>query len=144
MSSGGLESACQQGLIQSDDDLMDFVKHSLESYSCSTLPYIQRVYHVLERESKSPSELLDRVVDLDSEYEALMGSNHVGRRSSVSQGVAYLTLGLKSLSPHFQDPSRSTFSGPETLEEVMRALRTLVRKGKCNRQRVAQRLSFCD
>jgi urease accessory protein len=77
--SGGLEAARHGKLIETSDDLCDFLRHSLVQNGRSTLPFISESYHDL-----------DRFEVLDTEYDAFL-TNHVANRASRSQGRAYLT-----------------------------------------------------
>ena len=77
--SGGLEAARHWKLIETPDDLCEFLRHSLVQIGRSTLPFISESYHDL-----------DRFQVLDAEYDAFL-TNHVAKRASRSQGRAFLT-----------------------------------------------------
>ena len=77
--SGGLEAARYWKLIETPDDLCEFLRHSLVQIGRSTLPFISESYHDL-----------DRFQVLDAEFDAFL-TNHVANRASRSQGRAFLT-----------------------------------------------------
>ncbi|KAK4701028.1 urease accessory protein, partial [Phenoliferia sp. Uapishka_3] len=112
VSSSGLESHIQHGLLQSPpkDGLVDFIRASLDSYAKLQVPFMAEVHRLVEslREASLTSgekgkgtelerddAVLGRVVELDNELSAMM-LNHVARRASTAQGVALLTLYQRS------------------------------------------------
>ncbi len=84
VASGGLESAIQ---ILNIKQLDWFLNDSLHTLAYSTLPFIRSVYLRFD---------LRHLMELDKEYEAFCGTNHVNKRASTTQGIAYLTLISKS------------------------------------------------
>ena len=77
--SGGLEAARHWKLVETPDDLREFLRHSLVQIGRSTLPFISDSYHDL-----------DCFQVLDAEFDAFL-TNHVANRASRSQGRAFLT-----------------------------------------------------
>jgi urease accessory protein len=77
--SGGLEAARHWKLVETPDDLCEFLRHSLVQIGRSTLPFISESYHDL-----------DLFQILDAEFDAFL-TNHVANQASRSQGRAFLT-----------------------------------------------------
>jgi urease accessory protein len=92
VASGGLESAMQMLNIK---DVERFLQDSLHTLAFSTLPLIRSVYRTM-RDAQGSMDIVGEIMALDKEYDAFVGTNHVNRRASVTQGVAYLTLISKS------------------------------------------------
>ncbi|KAI8893912.1 hypothetical protein BC833DRAFT_556465 [Globomyces pollinis-pini] len=87
VASGGLEAYVQTNHMVSLDQ---FITNSLSSMAFSNIPFIRSTWIALENRD------LNEIVEIDRRYNALLGSNHVNKRASCAQGVAYLTLITKS------------------------------------------------
>ena len=77
--SGGLEAARHWKLVETPNDLHEFLRHNLVQIGRSTLPFISESYHDL-----------NRFQVLDAKFDAFL-TNHVANRASRSQGRAFLT-----------------------------------------------------
>lgn len=101
VASSGLESYVKHGFLSSltphgsAEKTVDFVRHSLESYSHSALPFVMDSHMALAACMGSGDLTLgkchEKIMRLDALYDA-MTLNHVARRASKAQGVALLTL----------------------------------------------------
>ncbi|KAJ3324215.1 hypothetical protein HDV06_000254 [Boothiomyces sp. JEL0866] len=101
--SSGLEAAIQTGNYR---DLKFFIKQSLLSVNSSTVPFIKSTFEclkILDLKKQEPSEdelpkVIDRILELDHKYDTMIGLNHISKRASLQQGIAYLSLSTKSFS----------------------------------------------
>jgi urease accessory protein len=92
VASGGLESALQ---ILNIKDVERFLEDSLHTLAYSSIPLIRSVYSTMN-DAQGSMDIVGEIMELDKEYDAFVRTNHVNRRASVTQGVAYLTLISKS------------------------------------------------
>lgn len=83
IASGGLEAAVQMGVVSSVEE---FLQESLHNLSYSTLPFVNSAYNSMHKGS------IPELLVIDESYNLFVGSNHVAKRASCAQGVAYLTL----------------------------------------------------
>lgn len=108
VASSGLESYVKHGFLpshSSGERIVDFIRHSLESYSHSALPFVTDTHITLsealttwkESGAMKLEESRENIIRLDALYDA-MTLNHVARRASKAQGVALLTLFSKGFS----------------------------------------------
>ena len=93
VASNGLEVAFQLGKVKEAASLQAFLKSFLKNQSYSAC-------HLFDH-FKIPFGSVDKLslmdyFRLDKEYDALIGTNHVSRRSSMAQGLAYLSLVTRS------------------------------------------------
>ncbi len=108
ISSGGLESAVQSGVVRSRDDLETFVKGSLHNFVFSQLPFVIRAHGLVASwpiEAGDDEALVASLGTIDGELDELLACNHVARRASLSQGLAYATLLVEALSQGMARPS---------------------------------------
>ncbi len=84
--SAGLEAAWQQGEVQSDEELSDFIRAHLVQSGRSALPFVNEAFHQAER-----------FAGLDSLCDAFL-SNHVANRGSRAQGQAFLLAAANTFS----------------------------------------------
>jgi urease accessory protein len=92
VASNGLESSIQSGHTNS---LEKFIRDSIKQCKYSNVPFITSTLSHLTSEisSKLASETnIQKIVAVDKNCQAFMGSNHVNQRASCAQGLAYLTL----------------------------------------------------
>ena len=96
VASYGLEAALQLGGLDFDQFLID----SIEVNCYSSLPIIAETMNCMSIDCMDNNEdsRLDKLIKIDREYDAFIGTNHVNSRASVMQGLAYLTLISKSFS----------------------------------------------
>ncbi|OLL24734.1 putative urease accessory protein [Neolecta irregularis DAH-3] len=106
--SAGLESTFQHD--QSGFNLDSFLRHSLKSVCCTTIPFIKAAF-----------EYPETVSEIDDEFDAIT-TCIVSRRSSVTQGRALLTVWSKAL---FQ------ISADEDINDSIKRFEASVRLGKC-------------
>lgn len=99
VSSCGLESAHQFGRIQNAQDLFTFVLDSCHNYCHSMLPFIERSCRLCSQLAESDIQcVIQQLVQLDKELDTMLQGNHVARRASLAQGIAYTTLMSRSFS----------------------------------------------
>ncbi|KAI8912541.1 hypothetical protein EDD86DRAFT_188456 [Gorgonomyces haynaldii] len=82
VASSGLEASMQ--LL--NKDWIVFLKGSLHTTAHGLLYFVNQTFDRLQ------DNQLNRVVDLDLEVESMLASNHVAKRASTTQGMAYLSL----------------------------------------------------
>lgn len=110
IASQGLESAFQSGRVQMVEDLQAFVESQMHHYTFAILPYMKQVYSCCEQNSNSTK----LIMALDQSLDTTLCTNHVARRASMAQGVAYLSLMTRS----FPDNPLSN-----TIDEFKNAIR---------------------
>lgn len=118
----------QHGFLQQhtskEPGLLQFLRQSLHSYARLNLPFLSSVHECI---TLAAEEGLERVIQLDLEFDK-MCLNHVGRRASIAQGVALLTLYERALAP---PPEEGEGEGKKGVEQVLvEKLRNEVRKGR--------------
>lgn len=89
VASSGLEASQQAGLLDAGN-LADFVASASHSYANNSVCFVRAGY-----EAPNDSDPLEALTEYDAECEAVMVANAVGRRASLAQGVAMITLYLK-------------------------------------------------
>lgn len=89
VASSGLEATYQAGLLTASS-LPDFVTDASESYAWTTVCFVKAGY-----EAAGNADPIASLVESDNVCDAVMAANAVGRRASLAQGVAMLTLYLK-------------------------------------------------
>jgi urease accessory protein len=89
VSSSGLEASYQAGLID-NQNLPTFVSSAAHNYASNTNCFVRAGY-----EAPDQPDPLEYLVDSDATCDAVMAANVVGRRASLAQGIAMLTLYLK-------------------------------------------------
>ena len=96
VASFGLEAALQLGSF----DFNQFLQDSIQTVSYSSLPIVETTMKCLGTVSSGNATdcRIDKLIEIDREFEAFIGTNHVNSRASVMQGIAYLTLISKSFS----------------------------------------------
>ncbi|KAI9145624.1 hypothetical protein BKA69DRAFT_1024728 [Paraphysoderma sedebokerense] len=132
VASAGLESAAQLGLVLSDQkSLFTFIQSSTNNYAYSTLPYITKIYNLINETSQT-NTLLRFVCEVDEHFE-ISNLNDVSRRASRAQGMSFLTLALKSFitvkdENGHEDKPVFTDSRKERVATVISLLKSRVRK----------------
>ena len=74
-------------------DLNNFITFTLHNYVHSSVPFIEKAFNIV---TSNPQDVLERLVLLDNECNAMQNMNHVSKRASEAQGIAYLSLMCKS------------------------------------------------
>ena len=92
VASSGLEATHQAGLLDSSN-LTDWVTDANLSYASNTSCFVRAGYEAVD--DKAP---VDKLKECDAICDAVMVANTVGRRASLAQGVAMVTLYLKCFS----------------------------------------------
>jgi urease accessory protein len=103
VASAGLESSFQIGRTNASN-LPEFLKESATNLAASCVPFIESVLETLESHTSKPRQIdsvIEDLVTLDSQYELTIRANQVNHRASTTQGIAYLSLVIKSF-PEFQ------------------------------------------
>ena len=107
IASGGLESYHAHGFLPPHDTVsttLSFVEHTLANYAASVLPYMCAAYRLSRSYIEGHDDALDALCRLDWHHHTLL-LNHVSRRASLIQGIALLTLYVRSFSSALQDDS---------------------------------------
>ncbi|WFD28656.1 hypothetical protein MNAN1_003669 [Malassezia nana] len=125
IASMGLESFYSHGFMtQTPQNLVastiDFVEYTLANYTHSVLPYMLAAYdltHMHLNADMPMNECLERLAVLDWHHHTLL-LNHVARRASMIQGMALLSLYMRSFVTE-QDRSKN----------LMEELRLRIRRG---------------
>ena len=107
IASGGLESYHAHGFLPPRDTVsttLSFVEHTLANYAASVLPYMCAAYRLSRSYIGGHDDALDALCRLDWHHHTLL-LNHVSRRASLIQGIALLTLYVRSFSSALQDLS---------------------------------------
>ncbi|KAJ3314506.1 hypothetical protein HDV04_006045 [Boothiomyces sp. JEL0838] len=98
--SSGLEATIQTGNYT---DLKSFIKQSLLSVNSSTIPFVKSTFNALKKaklneelKEEDIPEVVDRILELDYKFDRMVGLNHISKRASLQQGIAYLSLSTKS------------------------------------------------
>lgn len=89
VSSSGLEASYQAGLID-NENLPAFVSSAAHNYASNTNCFVRAGY-----EAPDQADPLAYLEESDATCDAVMAANVVGRRASLAQGIAMLTLYLK-------------------------------------------------
>ncbi|KAI8927706.1 hypothetical protein BC831DRAFT_503782 [Entophlyctis helioformis] len=159
VSSGGLEAAVQLGHVQGNNvaSLESFAHASLHNMAASMAPSIADVYGRLSVADKysglgstrsdsgiawgssldaigrrSVEAVVDSLVAIDKRYDAFAGTNHVARRASTAQGIAYLTLVGRSFADAAAEAAahdRSAHDSTAASLVVAESLKMRIRKG---------------
>ena len=122
IASGGLESYHAHGFLPPHDTLsttLSFVEHTLGNYAASVLPYMCAAYRLSRSYIGGHDDALDALCRLDWHHHTLL-LNHVSRRASLIQGIALLTLYVRSFSSALQDDSARADA---LVEELRRRIR---------------------
>ena len=85
--SGGLEAVQHWKVVESAEDLWEYLRHSLVQIGRSAVPFVSESYHDVYR-----------LQVLDAEYDVFL-SNHVTNRASRAQGRALLTAAEIAFQP---------------------------------------------
>lgn len=107
IASGGLESYHAHGFLPPRDTVsttLSFVEHTLANYAASVLPYMCAAYRLSRSYIDGHDDALDALCRLDWHHHTLL-LNHVSRRASLIQGIALLTLYVRSFSSALQEDS---------------------------------------
>lgn len=108
---------------------MSFLEHSLTNYAKSTLPYMEAAFLLAETYLQCKRELeptLQALAALDWHHHTLL-LNHVSRRASMIQGMAMLSLYMRS----FVDANEANAVRAKALVSGMR---TRIRRGGASLQ----------
>lgn len=124
IASAGLESYYSHGFLTSQQQQMlrptlAFVEHSLANYAASVMPYMCAAYQLTQMYLDGDDRALDALCRLDWHHHTVV-LNHVARRASMIQGMASLTLYMRSFAPA-SEGSRAN--------ALIEALRKRIRKG---------------
>ncbi|KAF5333307.1 hypothetical protein D9611_002525 [Ephemerocybe angulata] len=154
VASSGLESYIKHGFSSSPEPTtLTFLRDSLTSYARTSLAFVADAHRLVSRlassaenasdkgkESADIQQVLEELVTLDNQYEALT-LNHVARRASKAQGVALLTLYSKG----FTTPSNlSAYSDPKKRDNEKFMLQLLDKfKLQVRREEVTGHLPVC-
>ena len=106
--SNGLEAAYQSGRVSGSEDLYKFIVELLHALACNSLPALS---------AARSAESLQKILSVDSMFDALLATNHVSKRASLAQGRGFLNasaaafphLNLKSLRKDVE--ARGAFAG---------------------------------
>ncbi|KAJ3285123.1 hypothetical protein HK104_009639 [Borealophlyctis nickersoniae] len=115
VASAGLEAAVQSGHVYDDTTLTSFLSASLHTLASSSTSVLVKTWTCLDEDTPLPI-----LLSLDAAYDALTVSNHVARRASRAQGVAYLGV----LDRAFRQSMEK-----ETHREVIGEFKRLIRVG---------------
>jgi urease accessory protein len=89
VASNGLEAAVQA----SDINLNSFLIESLTNIANQTFWFIKKVDHILQA-SSDQNDIINKLVQIDNAYEAVIVSNHIAKRASMTQ---VLTINQREL-----------------------------------------------
>ncbi|KAJ3408718.1 hypothetical protein HDV05_004776 [Chytridiales sp. JEL 0842] len=95
-STADLETDESDKILRDPTSLMSFFAASLHTQACTCIPYVSQTWQCLKDLYFSPENVLKALRALDNSFDAMIGGNHVARRASRAQGVAFLTLIDKS------------------------------------------------
>lgn len=146
VASSGLESYHAHGLLKPGaDGLLYFIRLSLEAYANQSAAFVLDTHHLITNhvrsihhlDSKDDAKLLDKrksllqsISRLEGYYQT-MTLNHVAQRASKAQGIALLTLFLKSFSEESavgeEARSKKGFRNGQECNLVIKQLKSAIR-----------------
>lgn len=143
IASAGLESYYSHGFLthgqeQLVSSTLSFVEHTLANYATSVLPYMCAAYALADKYVQGDERALDAIGRLDWHHHTLL-LNHVSRRASLIQGMALLTLYMRSFAP-YPGAKDNEHAQPEPKSHDFRA-RTLVEQLRQRIRRGGAKLS---
>ncbi|KAI9499211.1 hypothetical protein BDB00DRAFT_795851 [Zychaea mexicana] len=117
VASSGLEATHQAGLLDSTN-LTEFVTSANHNYACNTSSFVRAGFEALDH-----ADPLDWLEECDAVCDAVMVANTVGRRASLAQGVAMVTLYLKCFTETSENDNGLDIS-------IMKRFKTMIRAEK--------------